>query len=881
MSIRNKSLVLFFAIMATIAAVLTLYSQTVLLKKFEIIEQKQVESNQEQISSSLDRELSNLASTVKDYAVWDDTYQFTQDRNIEFIITNITQDNFNTLNLSYWLITDINGEIIFSQENTFGKLKDLSPYISNDLKQNDLLIPENGDYQGLVLISGQPLLIASHTITPPDDPNSVGGLMLIARKLDDGYINKLIPGTYVPLKVLLYENLIKDPATSEWVQKISADSPYLTRNFDANTVYGYTLLTDVYNTPAILIKSERPRSIYKEGQNSIYLFIGIIAGIVCLGALLFVWLINRIMFHPIAKLQQVATELSKGDFEATLDTGKKDEIGNVYRSFSDLIKFLSDISQASKKISEGDLTITVDPQSEKDVLSISTKEMVQSLREKIRIFSENSNLVQQASSSLTLNAKEASNSTSQITHTIQQVAHGISEQTTSVNKTASAVDQLSSAIESVSSGTENQALAVERAASISRRISETILQVQTSIEEVATESGKAFTNAETGSKAVNETVNGMQTIKQTMDISSEKIHQMGNRTDQISEIVDTIEGIASQTNLLALNAAIEAARAELQATQLVEAILNRQMICQAVLVDHIYSENNQRDAGFFSELAKAAQMDIVSIANEDGTNEMSSDPKLVGFRYSDNPKEQSFVFRQLIGKKNGVVCQPPRKRNIDGKMYKYIGISRSDGKGFVQVGFNSDSLTAFQFQVGGFAVVASEVYRLAEDAKESAKNINVLIKGIRKSVSEAVQAMEQSVIEVDNGTHIAAQSTAALESIISASQTVSQQAEIASKAAQEMTSLTGEMLSSVTLVSEIVEENKAATLQMASNSNEVSEAVENFASVSEQNSAAVEEVSASTEEMKAQVELVSNAALELRQMAKILQETIQTFKLPE
>ena len=36
---------------------------------------------------------------------------------------------------------------------------------------------------------------------------------------------------------------------------------------------------------------------------------------------------------------------------------------------------------------------------------------------------------------------------------------------------------------------------------------------------------------------------------------------MGNRSEQIGDIVETIDSIASQTNLLALNAAIEAARA--------------------------------------------------------------------------------------------------------------------------------------------------------------------------------------------------------------------------------------------------------------------------------------------------------------------------------
>ncbi len=273
--------------------------------------------------------------------------------------------------------------------------------------------------------------------------------MVIGRNLDDAYINNLYPNTSTPLKVLPFENLVNDPVTGEWANNISLETPNFVRNFDANTIYGYTLIQDIFNDPAIVVKLEIARSIYKEGRNTIYLFIGIIAGIGWIGAAIFVWLNNKLIFKPIKKLQGVAAELSKGDFAISLDTKKKDEIGDVYRSFSDLIQFLSDIAHASKKISEGDLTITIEPQSEEDVLSQSTKEMVQSLCEKIRIFSENSNMVEMASLDLTVNATEANNSTSQITNTIQQVAHGITEQTGSVNKTASAVDQLSRAIDSV------------------------------------------------------------------------------------------------------------------------------------------------------------------------------------------------------------------------------------------------------------------------------------------------------------------------------------------------------------------------------------------------------------------------------------------------
>jgi methyl-accepting chemotaxis protein len=72
---------------------------------------------------------------------------------------------------------------------------------------------------------------------------------------------------------------------------------------------------------------------------------------------------------------------------------------------------------------------------------------------------------------------------------------------------------------------------------------------------------EALTNARTGKEAVARTIERMQLIRENVQETSKKIKRLGERSQEISDIVRIIEDLAEQTNLLALNAALQSAMA--------------------------------------------------------------------------------------------------------------------------------------------------------------------------------------------------------------------------------------------------------------------------------------------------------------------------------
>src|SRR3954467_510037 len=260
-------------------------------------------------------------------------------------------------------------------------------------------------------------------------------------------------------------------------------------------------------------------------------------GIVIAASVVVMMMLSSKVLAPVKELADFSERLAAGDYRAKLDVDSNDDFGliaeNLNRSTDrvskavfnqeaqeSLQRSVTEFLTITSQIARGDLTLRG------KVTNDALGNVVDSVNYMLDNFTKVLERVRKA-------AIDVSSSANEILVASEEMANGATQQDQEITNTSSAVEELTVSMKQVSNNAEASAEAARR----------------------------ALDAAESGNRAVRDTLEGMQRIRASVQATAKKIKSLGDRSLEISEIINVINDITEQTNLLALNAAIEAARA--------------------------------------------------------------------------------------------------------------------------------------------------------------------------------------------------------------------------------------------------------------------------------------------------------------------------------
>jgi methyl-accepting chemotaxis protein len=291
--------------------------------------------------------------------------------------------------------------------------------------------------------------------------------------------------------------------------------------------------------------------------------LGIMALVLALASVL-AWFASQLMVRPILMLMTTARQIAKGDLTQRAEVSSSDEIGSLARAFNEMA---ADLEKTVKNLvmSQGKLKSVVES------VDSRSRTVISRVDEQRSVIDETYNSIDQLNGgvrkitdnveALSASSEETSSSMLEMVASMEEVSRHTDTLFTSVEDTASATHQMVSSINEVDQN-------VVYLTSFVTDTSASMVEMSASIAQVEANAARSYDlalavadAAESGMKAVRETIDGMEQVRQSVVEANAVVGRLGERSIAIGKILNVIEDVAEQTNLLALNAAILAAQA--------------------------------------------------------------------------------------------------------------------------------------------------------------------------------------------------------------------------------------------------------------------------------------------------------------------------------
>ncbi len=351
MRLRTRLALILVGVVVVLAGFAYAVQRLVVYPSFLTLESAEATKDLARAEEALASEVEHLTSLSRDWAAWDDTYRFVEDRNDEYRQSNLLPETFGSarVNLIYFVSTS--GEVVWGEIRELGtgtllsvpELPVASPWPATHplLKFDTASAPiTEARVSGLMTTDAGPMLIVSLPILTSANEGPSRGAFLMGRFLTPAMVRLLAEQTRVALEVW---PVASAPAPDyEAFRRITGEQPVVL--VPAGKVLKvYTTVADVTGAPALLLRVTVPRDISKIGTATLrYAAFSILA----VGLVVFLVsraLVGRAVVAPIERLTDHATAVGRSqDLSVPMPVGGSDEIGTLAGELGSMMASLAD-----------------------------------------------------------------------------------------------------------------------------------------------------------------------------------------------------------------------------------------------------------------------------------------------------------------------------------------------------------------------------------------------------------------------------------------------------------------------------------------------------------------------------------------------------------